>query len=130
FGFGRLPWETDEGESELDASDDLELLLTPEDLALADQPTQVLDSAAGTVEHETEVEADADAKPVEDPAGWIASLQEEPAEEVNTIPQPDITEPYPSWNMPDDWDTSLAVTLQIGDGADDPLAHLTAEDDD
>jgi tetratricopeptide (TPR) repeat protein len=130
FGFGRLPWETDEGESELDASDDLELLLTPEDLALADQPTQVLDSAAGTVEHEPEVEADADAKPVEDPAGWIASLQEEPAEEVNTIPQPDITEPYPSWNMPDDWDTSLAVTRQIGDGSDDPLAHLTAEDDD
>jgi hypothetical protein len=82
------------------------------------------------VEHEPEVEADADAKPVEDPAGWIASLQEEPAEEVNTIPQPDITEPYPSWNMPDDWDTSLAVTRQIGDGSDDPLAHLTAEDDD
>lgn len=120
FAFGRLPWESEEGDGDPDASDDLELLLTPEDLAPADQPTQVLDTT----------EAGSEAQ--DEPASWIASLQEEPvAAAVEPEPEiiPEREEAYPAWNMPDDWDSSLAVTRQIGDGSDDPLAHLTADDD-
>lgn len=121
FAFGRLPWESEEGEGDLEAGDDLELLLTPEDLAPADQPTQVLD---------TTVEPEVSPEPVEEPANWITSLQEDPADVV-VEPEivPEATESYPAWNMPDDWDSSLAVTRQIGDGTDDPLAHLTADED-
>lgn len=123
FAFGRLPWESEEGDSDLEAGDDLELLLTPEDLAPADQPTQVLDT---TVEPDETLEPE----PLEEPASWITSLQEEPADVV-VEPEivPEATEPYPAWNTPDDWDSSLAVTRQIGDGSDDPLANLTADED-
>ena len=75
-----------------------------------DWPTRVLDTTP---------------PPAEDTVDWVTAIQDDqPAE---TEPEPAAEETIPSpWNIPDDWDSSLAVTRQIGDDEDTLAEQIAA----
>lgn len=116
FSFGALPWETQTGGSAVPSDEDLEQLLTSEERAepqpeepapepetgepavAPDWPTRVLDTAP---------------EQPQEPVDWTTAIQDTKPQE--TEPEPDTS----SWNIPEDWDSSLAVTRQIGDAEDD-----------
>lgn len=117
FSFGALPWETQESGSAVPSDADLEALLsdddqpqqeTPEEVpAEPDWPTRVLDTSGQA----------------EEPVDWTTAIQDtEPEPEVEAGPEPAET----PWNIPDDWDSSLAVTRQIGGDSQDDFAERLA----
>lgn len=125
FAFGSLPWETTSTGSAVPSDEDLDLLLGPDDAAQQpepdvpsiepDWPTRALDTSE-TESHDqvdwmTAIQDPVDATAADD----TGSEAEQPAEDLTT-----------AWDIPSDWDASLAVTRHIGGDSDD-IAEQVAE---
>ncbi|HEX2280359.1 MAG TPA: tetratricopeptide repeat protein, partial [Thermomicrobiales bacterium] len=111
FSFGSLPWETGATGSAVPSDEDLDLLLSPDNEATqpgeeTETPSTEPDWPARTLEA-----SDAQAQDPE-PVDWTTAIQdqEDAAAEADTSDD----DAHSTWDVPSDWDASLAVTRQIG----------------
>jgi tetratricopeptide (TPR) repeat protein len=123
FTFGALPWETGDSGSAVPSDEDMDLLLSSEDEpsvepeidegappVAPDWPTTVLDTAP---------------EQTGEPVDWTIAIQDDVTAENQPEPVLEVEHDpaQATWTPPDDWESSLAVTRQIGDPVDDDFAQ-------
>jgi cytochrome c-type biogenesis protein CcmH/NrfG len=115
FSFGSLPWESGNTGSAVPSDDDLDRLLSPQE----EQPTQPVEETAPPAsgsDWPTRVLGSTPAAQAE-PPDWITAIQDDVRS--NDQPEPDVEaapeQPFGTWEVPSDWDSSFAVTREIGD---------------
>lgn len=112
FSFASLPWESNRGGSAVPSDEDFEALLLSEDApAVVEAP-------------EAAQEPDATSSQPTEPVDWTTAIQDDVP--TKQAPEPAAFDLPPAWGQTDDWDTSLAVTRQIGDEQEEPDERMAA----
>ena len=112
FSFASLHWESNPGGSAVPSDEDFEALLLSEDAPAVVEAPEAAQEPDTTLSQPTE------------PVDWTTAIQDDaPTEQA---PEPAAFNLPPAWGQTDDWNTSLAVTRQIGDEQEEPGERMAA----
>jgi tetratricopeptide (TPR) repeat protein len=129
FSFGALPWETGDSGSAVPSDEDMDLLLSSEDEPAVESEAEAEPVAPPVAPDWPTRVLDTSSEQTDEPVDWTIAIQDDVAAENQPEPALEVEQdPAEStWTPPEDWDSSLAVTRQIGDPVDDDFGQRLAE---